>query len=179
MSFYLVIKDIKSAFLYHEYLHGPRPLIAVISLLKMLTGLEVWKLYIGKFIVRNFTLVTITKFHSHGILIEYQLNEYAPFPVVALLYGAYYVAKHYREMSNSPEKLTVVTSLYTFMLLGLLDPIAWYYLPLHYFAAMTIPLFFKRPKSRLLVLSINIAYLVIAWLLGLHYHTRILEATIT
>jgi hypothetical protein len=63
--------------------------------------------------------------------------------------------------------------------LGLLGPIAWYYLPLHYFAAMAIPVFIRGWRGRVLVLGANTAYLITAWLLGLHYHVRVLAVTIS
>ncbi|MEB3816863.1 MAG: glycosyltransferase family 39 protein [Desulfurococcales archaeon] len=151
---------------YHERLHGPRAAMAAISSLKIFAGVEVWRLYKVNFtVVPNSSEVVASTPVRAGWLVFMNLGEYSPYVAVVLVLAAPLLWRILGSKTlDEPEslgRLLALVNVYAFLLLGLLEPIAWYYLPLHYMSAIAAPVVLGR-RGRYHLLILALAYYVLA-----------------
>ncbi|GAB6147578.1 hypothetical protein JCM10135_01190 [Stetteria hydrogenophila] len=172
-----------ATFSYHGRVHALRPATSLISLLKMFTGVEVWRFYKVNVTVVNGSFYAVSNPIPKGFLVQFTAVEYAPYVTVVLVALAFKLARGGACRGASDPRVVAAcivgsASLAAHLLLGLLDPIAWYYLPLHYFAALMAPVAVESEKGRVLLALLNAAYLAAALALGIPRGSATFEFTV-
>ncbi|MEB2836243.1 MAG: hypothetical protein GSR80_000265 [Desulfurococcales archaeon] len=163
-GFSSTMHEILSGYRYEHHLHGFRLVISMISVSKMLTGVEVWKYYNVTFNIVNNT-ITIGSYRYAGYLLMFTPAEYSPVATVFPIAVIWLLLERPEKRRALMEDVSVMWATGGFVL-GMLGPMAWYYAPYNVFA--TIALARHLPRRALLVLLVTeAAYLV--WIIAFNH----------